>query len=200
MANTASARSAKALPSTFGGVSDFKQLRRLLYTADQRRFHRTIFFAAAASGDLQILHERLRAGSPRVDTRGNYGRTALWLACERGHIDCVRALLAAGASVELGESGMDNNRPLHVAILNGHALIAFLLLEAMQELLTAAGGGRIALGFPLLQGDSEQTLLMTAPPNTRPRLLGAFSELSLGAFLQAPPNARPGERLLMYAS
>ena len=137
-------------------------------------------------------------------------------------------------------------------------------MQAMQELLTAAGGGRIALGFPLLQGvppssptdavameavsvgaaaetaeaaaaeaaaveeaaagavaeaaagsggdaagegcagegdpvsqDSEQTLLMTAPPNTRPRLLGAFSELSLRAFLQAPPNARPGERLLV---
>ena len=136
-------------------------------------------------------------------------------------------------------------------------------MQAMQELLTAAGGGRIALGFPLLQGvppssptdavameavsvgaaaetaeaaaaeaaaveeaaaeavaeaaagsggdaagegcagegdpvsqDSEQTLLMTAPPNTRPRLLGAFSELSpslpAGAAQRAAGGAAAG--------
>ena len=173
MANTAmaSARSAKALPSTFGGVSDFKQLRRLLYTADQRRFHRTIFFAAAASGDLQILHERLRAGSPRVDTRGNYGRTALWLACERGHIDCVRALLAAGASVELGESGMDNNRPLHIAILNGHALIAFSLLEVRAQKADSRRGppSREPFSDPIL-GGRQSTSRELVRPHTLPLL------------------------------
>ena len=128
----------------------------------------------------------------------------------------------------------------------------------MQELLTAAGGGRIALGFPLLQGvppssptdavameavsvgaaaetaeaaaaeeaaveeaaagavaeaaagsggdaagegcagegdpvsqDSEQTLLMTAPPNTRPRLLGAFSEPSRNCLSEPSCRRRP---------
>jgi hypothetical protein len=87
------------------------------------------------------------------------GYTALYMASSKGHIDAVRALLAAGANVDaltsrgatplwcracghadavraLLEAGAyvetpcDSKRPLHVASLQGHMVAATLLLDA----------------------------------------------------------------------
>ena len=88
------------------------------------------------------------------------GYTALYMASSKGHIDAVRALLAAGANVDaltsrgatplwiaaacghadvvrallaVGayvETPCDSKRPLHVASLQGHVVAATLLLDA----------------------------------------------------------------------
>jgi ankyrin repeat protein len=46
------------------------------------------------------------------------GRTALWYAASRGHVECATALLDAKADVNKA----DNNgyTPLHLASINGH--------------------------------------------------------------------------------
>jgi ankyrin repeat protein len=101
----------------------------------------------------------LARGAPR-EVKDVNGCTALYWASEKGHVDAVRALLAAGANVDAADSGITplwvasscNNtdamrvllaaganvesgrlfrmRPLHVASKHGHVAATTLLLDA----------------------------------------------------------------------
>lgn len=51
----------------------------------------------------------------------------LWLACDRGHIECVRLLLEKGSDTDV--SNRSRQTPLFVACRSGHAECAQLLLE-----------------------------------------------------------------------
>ena len=58
-------------------------------------------FGFAASLESIMLHQRERVN---VDAREKLGkRTALQLACEYGHLECVKLLLRNGADRELGD-------------------------------------------------------------------------------------------------
>src|SRR3954447_11264509 len=56
------------------------------------------------------------------------GLTPLLLAAREGHVESVRALLAAGANVTQPSAG-DRTSPLLIATINGHFDLAMLLLE-----------------------------------------------------------------------
>src|SRR3954452_22284722 len=56
------------------------------------------------------------------------GLTPLLLAAREGHVESVRALLAAGADVNQPSAG-DRTSPLLIATINGHFDLAMLLLE-----------------------------------------------------------------------
>jgi ankyrin repeat protein len=56
------------------------------------------------------------------------GLTPLLLAAREGHVESVRALLAAGAEVNQPSAG-DHTSPLLIATINGHFDLAMLLLE-----------------------------------------------------------------------
>lgn len=54
---------------------------------------------AAWSNDLQKVKELLSSPKAVVDAKDSEGRTALLLACARGHVEVVKELLAKGAEV-----------------------------------------------------------------------------------------------------
>lgn len=55
------------------------------------------------------------------------GLTALLFAARQGSIDCVRALIAAGAQVD--QTSADGSSPLLVAVQNGYYEIALYLMD-----------------------------------------------------------------------
>jgi ankyrin repeat protein len=65
------------------------------------------------------------------------GMTPLLLAAREGHVDAVRALLNAGASVSQASAG-DKTSPLLIATINGHFDLAMLLLDKGADPLAAA--------------------------------------------------------------
>mmetsp|Transcript_14875 Transcript_14875/g.46161 ORF Transcript_14875/g.46161 Transcript_14875/m.46161 type:complete len:135 (+) Transcript_14875:159-563(+) len=62
-----------------------------------------------------------------VDRVQQYGHTALFIACFKGHTDVVRLCLGRGASVDL--AARDGMTPLIVAALNGRVCAARLCLQ-----------------------------------------------------------------------
>ena len=75
---------------------------------------------------LLASHSTDAAGPLNVDEIVD-GCNALLMACERGHLEIVHVLLAAGASVNISHGGL---RPLTLASQEGHAEIATTLLAA----------------------------------------------------------------------
>ena len=78
----------------------------------------------------------------RSDINAMGGLTALMFAAREGHIDVVRALVAAGADVNM-VSGADSMSVLTMAVVNGRLDIARLLLDhgADANLLSKNGSG-----------------------------------------------------------
>ena len=86
--------------------------------------------AAAARGDLVLIHECIGHRSARVDGQDEYGRTALFLAAEHGHADAVRELLALGARATLTANG--GWLPAAAAVASGHVELAASLQAACE--------------------------------------------------------------------
>jgi hypothetical protein len=79
---------------------------------------------ARCRGDVFTLAALVNARA----TGAERGSAALHLACERGHVEVVDALLAGGANVD-AETGMGAT-PMMVAVAGGHEGCVALLLEA----------------------------------------------------------------------
>jgi ankyrin repeat protein len=86
-----------------------------LYLAAKKGRHRDIAYFANDGVDLNE--------SPSFSTS-----SALHKACEGGHVECVKALLAHGAAAQIKDT-MTGVTPLHVACDRGFADIAKLLLD-----------------------------------------------------------------------
>jgi outer membrane protein assembly factor BamB/ankyrin repeat protein len=85
------------------------------------------FFAAARRGELPGVTEALQAGVP-VNAKTRYGVTALTYASRHGHAEVVKALLEAGAEVNVADS-FYHGTPLSAAAFEGHAEVVRLLLK-----------------------------------------------------------------------
>jgi hypothetical protein len=91
---------------------------------------------AAQTGDLALLQEVIESHKTlNLDERGGWdGMTALHWAAQKGHMECARCLVTAGANV----NGKDSNHftPLMVAVTtNRHAMVKELMnLGANVEL------------------------------------------------------------------
>lgn len=82
---------------------------------------------AARKGDVAGVKAILDKGiSP--DAKWRYGMTALFPACDRGHLEVVKLLLDRGANVNVNDR-FYNATPMGQAINKGHVEIVQLLLE-----------------------------------------------------------------------
>jgi ankyrin repeat protein len=70
------------------------------------------------NNDIQTL-KTLIAGKADVNVVNEYGRTALWNAADKNHVECATALLNAKADVHKADE--DGYTPLHRASLVGRA-------------------------------------------------------------------------------
>jgi ankyrin repeat protein len=83
---------------------------------------------AALSGKLGGVLAALSNGAASVDAVGSNRATALHMAAEGGHLECVQALLVAKADIEA--AGEDGATALHLAGRGGHWEIVVELLAA----------------------------------------------------------------------
>ncbi len=82
-------------------------------------------WSAARDGSLVGVNEALGAGA-QVNSRGDYGDTALNMAAENGHREVVERLLEAGANIE--NLGGADKTPLMNAAFSGNVPIVQQLL------------------------------------------------------------------------
>uniref|UniRef100_A0A1X7T7J8 Death domain-containing protein n=1 Tax=Amphimedon queenslandica TaxID=400682 RepID=A0A1X7T7J8_AMPQE len=112
--------------------------------------------------ELKTLRKATTAGKEfliHLDQHTNEeGRTALMLACERGHEDIVHSLLSTGANVNI----QDNKgwTALMMAGMYGHNLIINMLLQANANLHLKASDGSNALMIASYNGNYEVVELL----------------------------------------
>lgn len=90
---------------------------------------------AAKAGMLGRVTELLT--EVNVNARDAIERTALHWACQEGHTECVRLLLASGADASVVD--VSGRLALHVAASNGHTACVQLLLAARPSDVAAVG-------------------------------------------------------------
>jgi len=88
---------------------------------------------ASRYNQLEELQEMLAAHALQVNVNGQdeRGSTALHMASANGHVEAMKLLLAAGASVDLCNA--EGNSPLHWACSNGRGEAVRLLMEHKAE-------------------------------------------------------------------
>jgi ankyrin repeat protein len=134
-------------------------------------------FAGLTEYGRSILRE-----NTSVDLRDAEGRTPLWWAARRGHVEMVSLLLQEGANPDTDDCR--GVKPLHEAAKKNHATIVRMLLKADVDLLTPKtrenragrrrGGekstkGETAVDYACQQGHVETLLAMI--PFARPEVL-----------------------------
>jgi ankyrin repeat protein len=99
--------------------------------AQERYSGRTLLHGAAAAGDLTTVELLLRLGA-QPDNADDGGHTPLYCVANecrtRGGAHVVRALVAAGASVD-ARDGVKRCTALHMAARRGHVEVAEALLD-----------------------------------------------------------------------
>ncbi|KAJ5931664.1 hypothetical protein N7516_006153 [Penicillium verrucosum] len=105
----------------------------------------------------------LQSGKCSIDEQGNFGRTPLSAACERGHLDAVKKLLDNDADLEI--AGDNDHTPLHTAACSGHAEVLKLLLEKGAKIHNGSDGTKTPLYCACLNGHHQvvQMLLEWEP-------------------------------------
>jgi uncharacterized protein len=88
-----------------------------------------------------------------VNQVGNFGNRPLHVACTRGDVAEVSALLSGGADIDsIGELG---NTPLHEAVGQHHLDVVFLLLQRGASSKQENDFGKTALEVALLNADEK---------------------------------------------
>jgi len=118
----------------------------------------TALHAATAKGHVAII-KLLHKHRANIHCRNRTGETPIFIACAKGTVDVVSALLQLGAQID---GTWQNQAPLHVAIRHGHEAVVKLLLERginlllpiykqQPPLLCAIQEGKIACARKLLE-------------------------------------------------
>jgi ankyrin repeat protein len=122
----------------------------------------TPFVIAARNGHVgmgRLLLEHM--GVQDIDTRDNYGWTAVFCAAANGHEDMVAFLLSKGAdaTIQPDEGG---GPPLEEAMTDGHVGVAQLLLEHMgvQDIDTRSSQGKTGLYYAAGNGHEDMVAFL----------------------------------------
>ena len=111
---------------------------------------------AAREGDLESLKSTIESGTD-VDAATEYGATALFFACDRGHLDIAKFLLEKGANPNAKDTFYQAT-PITWAQMNSNKDIIVLLLEngsdgADDVLIGAVSEGDIEMVKAVLDAD-----------------------------------------------
>uniref|UniRef100_A0A1X7U7A6 Ankyrin repeat protein n=1 Tax=Amphimedon queenslandica TaxID=400682 RepID=A0A1X7U7A6_AMPQE len=102
-------------------------------------------FKAVTAGNNEAVEFLLQLETVNIDHTNEEGKTALMLACERGHEDIVHSLLSAGANVNI----QDNKgwTALMIASRHIHTSIIHMLLQANANphLKTSSAGSNVLM-------------------------------------------------------
>eukprot|EP00301_Raphidiophrys_heterophryoidea_P007930 c13006_g1_i1.p1 GENE.c13006_g1_i1~~c13006_g1_i1.p1 ORF type:complete len:423 (-),score=82.16 c13006_g1_i1:496-1764(-) len=83
--------------------------------------------AASQRGHVKVVRELISAGCD-VDKHDSMHRTAMWYACNEGHLPVVKLLGALSCSIRVAEDG---SSPLHKACSCGHSDVVYHLLRTL---------------------------------------------------------------------
>ena len=119
--------------------------------------------SASAAGDTERLQTLLTAGAT-AETLDANGRSALFLAVDKNHVDCVRLLLTAPGT-DVNTPNVNNITPLWVSAISGHAECMRLLLTVPEINVNHADeDGETALYWAAQQGHKECVRMLLAAP------------------------------------
>jgi Ankyrin repeats (3 copies)/Zinc finger, ZZ type len=90
---------------------------------------------ATIGGHFEVV-EQLIAAKAKINDRNDRGRTALYMAAERGDVEILAALVNAGADVSLGT--IAGRTPLMMAAEKGYIAAVKYLIETIKRLATSA--------------------------------------------------------------
>ncbi|XP_064633847.1 cortactin-binding protein 2-like [Lineus longissimus] len=107
----------------------------------------------AAFGNARDLHQVLLDQDCRVNTPLKDGTTAVHIAAEAGHFDCLKLLLEFGGNINNRRD--DKFTPLHAAASEGHSECLRLLLEHGAHVNKTDQSGRSPLYWSARQGHEE---------------------------------------------
>ena len=93
------------------------------------------FISAVVAGDLTIVQALLKEQQADMNETTNLGRTAMWHAAAKNHLEIMHVLFEHGADKE--KTGRCNESPLWIACTKGHLAIVQLLLENGADIETA---------------------------------------------------------------
>ena len=97
-----------------------------------------------------------------IEQVGRFGNRPLHVACVRGIMDEVAALVVAGASVNApGENG---NRPLHEAVGQAHESVAKYLLQHGADPLQQNDDGQSPIDIARVMGRGKLAAILTGGP------------------------------------
>ena len=113
---------------------------------------------AVTAGNNEAVEFLLQLETLNIDHTNEEGKTALMLACERGHEDIVHSLLTAGANVNI----QDNNgwTALMIASEHDHISIIHMLLQANANPHLKKSNGSNALMIASYYGNYEVVELL----------------------------------------
>ena len=131
------------------------------------------FLAAARKGDVAKLKELLDKGAD-VNTKTQYGATALAYACDKGHIEVVKLLLERGANVNVRDT-FYGEVPLGWALQKNNVEIIKLLIEK------GAQGRERVLTYAVQEGHIDLVKVVLDKGELKPGPLSSALELATGA-------------------
>ena len=92
--------------------------------------YRTPLHIAAQYNNYRFIQTVSKFFETDFNAQDCHGYTALHIAAQHGHEQCLTALLANGRKVKLDFEGYDQVSPLHVAIANDHVGTVRMLLQS----------------------------------------------------------------------
>ena len=115
---------------------------------------------ASARYAAPVATNAAQRGKDLLSMADEYGRTPLWLACQKGRVDAARSLLAEGAEVD--RARWNGWTPLFIACQNGHVDAARLLLDKGADVHKASKSNRTPLHEASYNGHTDVVRLLLA--------------------------------------